>query len=319
MALNLLSDAATLGRTLQDLQDRMAEMSREIAAMKRQSPPPATPTPQSPSEALSGTPDYLPSTRIPGTSWPEEMDRIEPLDDDDTPDADVTCSEGARVAEVSEATQELLKRSFVSLKNPKRLQTRNAFALPKVAVTKAPSLDHVMASQCSKSTKSNDWSLSRIQALMLDAIAPLSQAMELFHSDAEEISSEQIAKAVESAITLLGNASSQMSSLRRTRVLQEYNRELVEWAQLRETKFNEAAPALFGQDFPEEVTKHLAQVDSLKKAKAAAKPQPLGFQKAYPNRPPHKSAFRPTVKNRLGPYPQVRQQQGGGHQKKPRK
>ena len=188
MNLNMLSNAATLERTLESFQEQLTNMSGEIAALKRQrSSPPATPTP-SQGKAQSGTPEYLPSSRISGTSWPEEMDIIQPLDDEDTPNTDVTCPEGARVVEVSEVTQELLKRSFVSLKNPKRLQVRNAFALPKVAVTKTPSLDQVMSSQCSKSTKSNDWSLSRVQALMLDAMAPLSEVMELFNSDREEVS-----------------------------------------------------------------------------------------------------------------------------------
>ena len=105
---------------------------------------------------------------------------------------------------------------------------------------------------------------------MLDAVAPLTEIMELFHSQAQEISSEHIAKEAESAITLLDNASSQMSSLRQTRELQEYNQDLVVWAQQREEKFIEVAPALFGQSFPEDVTEYLDQVASLKKAKVAA-------------------------------------------------
>jgi len=64
------------------------------------------------------------------------MDIVQPLDSDNTPEANVICIEGACVAEVSEATQEFLKRSFVSLKNAKRLQVRNIYALPKVVVTK---------------------------------------------------------------------------------------------------------------------------------------------------------------------------------------
>ena len=224
MSLSVLSDAALLGRTLQGIQDQMAEIRGELAALKGQSsqssPSPATST-LAQSQVCTESPEYLPSSRIPGTSWSEEMDIVQPLDGEDTPDT-ATCSEGARIAEVSEATAGLLKRSFVSIKNEKRLQVRNVYALLKVAVTKAPTLDQVMGSQCSKLTKLNDWSLSRVQALMLDALAPLTEVMEQFNSEAE-LSSEVIAKAVEDAIKLLGNASSQMSSLRRTRVLQEYN------------------------------------------------------------------------------------------------
>ena len=300
---------------LQELQEQMTEMRGEIAALKgpASGTSSSVTTLQTPSDNVQDPPNYLPIERIPGTSWSEEMDIVQPLDDN-TPDADVTCPEGARVAEVSQATADLLKRSFVSIKNKKRLATRNVYALPKVAVTKAPSLDQVMASQCSKSTKSNAWILSRIQALMLDAMAPLSEVMELFHSDAEEISSEDIAKAVEAAITLIGNASSQLSTLRRTHVLREYNKDLLEWAQKREAKFIENAPALFGQDFPKEVTDYLDQVAALRRAKAAAK-HSSGFQKAYPQRPPNKP-YRPH--QRPAPYPQVRQP-ANHQQKKPRK
>ena len=200
MSLNLLSNAALHGRTLQDLQDQMTTMRGEIAALRgasQSSSSAATAITPAHDGSQPGTSGYLSSSRISDTSWAEEMDIIQPLDNDDAPDADVSCSEGARVVEVSEATQKLLKRSFESMKNSRRLQTRNDFSLPKVAITKTPSLDQVMASQCSKSTKSNDWSLSRIQALMLDAVAPLTEVMELFHSEADEVSSEQIAKAVE--------------------------------------------------------------------------------------------------------------------------
>ena len=314
MSLNLLSDAALLGRTLQDLQDQMTAMRGEIAALRgasQSSSSAATAITPAHDGSQPGTSGYLSSSRISGTSWAEEMDIIQPLDNDDAPDADVSCSEGARVVEVSEATQKLLKRSFESMKNSQRLQTRNDFSLPKVAITKTPSLDQMMASQCSKSTKC-------IQALMLDAVAPLTEVMELFHSEADEVSSEQIAKAVEAAITLLGNASCQMSALRRTRVLQEYNRDLVEWAQNREEKFNEEAPALFGQSFPKDVSEYLDQVASRKKAKVTANPSSSsGFRKAYSYRPVNKQGYRYAQKHRPAPYPQVRQPRS--RPKKPQK
>jgi len=56
---------------------------------------------------------------------------------------------GAHITEVFQKAEEILKQSFVLLKNSKRLQARNAFVLLKVAVMKAPSLDTMMASQCS--------------------------------------------------------------------------------------------------------------------------------------------------------------------------
>jgi len=139
-----------------------------------------------------------------------------------------------------------------------------------VAVTKVPSLDKVMAAQCSKSTKSNNRTLSKIQALILDALAPLTTILELFHLDAKEVSSEQVAKAVELAVTLLGNASCHISDLRRTKVLKECNKDLVVWAQDHEAVFLKAAPQLFGPVFPKDATARLETVSALRKAKAAS-------------------------------------------------
>ena len=65
--------------------------------------------------------------RIPGTTWAKEMDMVHPLNgNDNVSRADVTCPKGEHVAEVSQETEKILKRSFMSLKN--------AFALPLVAV-----------------------------------------------------------------------------------------------------------------------------------------------------------------------------------------
>ena len=43
---------------------------------------------------------------------------------------------------------------------------------------------------------------SKDSTLTLDVLAPLMDTPELFHSEAEEIPSEQVAKAVESVVTL---------------------------------------------------------------------------------------------------------------------
>ena len=55
---------------------------------------------------------------IPGTTLTEEMDMVHPLNgDDDVSQADVICPEGEHVAKVSQETEEILKRNFMSLKN----------------------------------------------------------------------------------------------------------------------------------------------------------------------------------------------------------
>ena len=93
-----------------------------------------------------------------------------------------------------------------------------------------------MSSLCSKSTKTNDKALARVQALTLDAIGPLTNLLEKLNSDEVEISAEDVRYAVESAVTLLGDASSQMSGLRRQKVLKEYNKDLLSFAKEREVR-----------------------------------------------------------------------------------
>ena len=52
--------------------------------------------------------------------------------------------------------------------------------------------------------------------------------------------SERVAKAVEAAVGLLGNASCHISALRRTKILERYNKDLVTWAQDREPDYLKA-------------------------------------------------------------------------------
>jgi len=321
----MLSDAAGLQRILkefqQEIQQQIAELRHEVAVMKedhvdptppegsidgnnrdqdhdRGSPPPMDPVPPGTDASVQ---------RIRGASWAEEMEILQPQGDEDVYGS-ARAKNPTRVAKVTPATEAILKRSFESLTNDDRVDKRNVYALPKVAVTKVPSLDKVMAAQCSKSTKSNDWTLSRIQALTLDALAPLTSILELFHSETEEISSEQVANAVESAVTLLGNASCHISELRRTKVLEEYNKELVTWAQDREAVFLKAAPQLFGSEFPKDATDHLETVTALQKAKSTSSSSSV-FRKGQSYGSSGGGFYKP--KRRTAPYfPPMKRQQG---------
>lgn len=155
-----------------------------------------------------------------------------------------------KVMEVSELTEQHLVCSFTCLENEERHRLTDSFALPKVAVTKTPELDKIMAAQCSKSTKSNDQALARIQALNSNTLGPLTELLEKINKENADISFDQVGYAVESAIILLGNAFAQMSMLRRQRVLKEYNKELLTFAQGRVTEFLKATQNCLGQNFP---------------------------------------------------------------------
>ena len=144
-------------------------------------------------------PPTEPLTCIAGTTWAKEMDIRDPIDDEYEPAAN--SRDEVRLVEVGAWTEQHIK-----LVNNDRRQLRNAFALPKVAVTKTPSLDLVMAVQCSKSMKTNDNVLVCLQALTINAVRPLTHTLEKLNAD-------EVGYVVESAITLIGNASSQMSIL----------------------------------------------------------------------------------------------------------
>ena len=99
------------------------------------------------------------------------MDLRDPIDEDGDGTL-ATAHDEVCVVKVTQCTQEHLTRSFIS-------HLCNAFTLPRVAVTKTPSLDVVMMAHCSKSTKANKKSLTRIQALMLDAVIPLTKLLDI--------------------------------------------------------------------------------------------------------------------------------------------
>ena len=123
--------------------------------------------------------------------------------------------------------------------------------------------------------------MARLQALTLDAVGPLTDILEKLNSGEAEIDTDEVGYAVESAITLIGNASSQMSVLRRKKILEEYNRDLLSFAQDREDEFTKAAPQLFRVQFPKDAADHLDQVAALRRAKSSASNQ--GFRKASPS------------------------------------
>ena len=182
--------------------------------------------------------------------------------------------------------------------NNDRGQLRNKFALPKVTVTKTSSLDPVMAVQCLKSTKANDKVLACLQALMLDAVRPLTDIIEKLNSGESEIDADEVGYAAESTIMLIENASSQMSVLQRQKIPEEYNRDLLYFTQDREVEFTKAAPQLFGAQFPKDAADHLEQVAALCRAKSSASNQ--GFRKASPSQWSGQQSYAP--RQRLKPY-----------------
>ena len=102
------------------------------------------------------------------------------------------------------------------MNNTERQQLRNAFVLLKVDTSQSP-----------KSTKTNDKGLAHVQSLALDAISPLNELLEKLNLEETDVMPEEVGYMVESAITVLGNASSQVSGLCGQKVLEEYNKDLL--------------------------------------------------------------------------------------------
>ena len=132
----------------------------------------------------------------------------------------------------------------------------------------------MMASQCSRTVKSTNRSLYTLQGLLLEAIGPMSQLLEAVNDPDPQVTTDQIGEAVdlETAVTLLANASNKMSLMRMTKILEEYNKELVPFAAAKEQDWASAAPRLFGPNFLKEAADYLQQLQLIWKVKEKLAP-----------------------------------------------
>ena len=80
-----------------------------------------------------------------------------------------------------------------------------------------------------------------------------------------------IEDSVQSALAFLGNAATEFSVYRRTKILEEYNKGLASFSEEIEPDLWAAAPLLFGQSFTKQATGHLGQVEALRKVKGKGK------------------------------------------------
>ena len=109
-----------------------------------------------------------------------------------------------RVAEVTTDTQALLSAKFAArAKKSDRLNTRNAYTLPKVPETRTSSLDGFMKSEVSPQIKTTDNQLHRLQAFVLDAVAPLTCIVET-NAKGETVDHKQAVNAANTVIELVG-------------------------------------------------------------------------------------------------------------------
>ena len=161
-----------------------------------------------------------------------------PWEDSDT-------EENPKLQEVSEATRKTLEKACqMRMANPTRLQTRAPYPLPKVPATRTMTLDSYLKPEVSSSIKSDDKELGKIQAFVLDALAPLSAILEAADGD-QSMTVGEVKEAAVAGVQLIGNASSKIAHLRRRKVVTHLNQALVPLVE-DDSHFKDAAPSLFG-------------------------------------------------------------------------
>ena len=206
-------------------------------------------------------------------SWSEQM---ELEDEAEYHDGHTTGGNKVHLTQVQKPTEEFLCKAFSSVSNAEQRQQLIVLDTP---FTTAQRLDKVMAEECSKSVKSSDHSLSRIQALFPDAVGPLSGLLDSVDKGTE-VSIDDMEGAVKVALTFLGNASSQCTLLCRTRILEEYNKDPVSFGQESDDLFASAMSTLFGPSFPEKASEHLKQFHTLRQAQGTSSKSYQVFSKA---------------------------------------
>ena len=126
-------------------------------------------------------------------------------------------------------------------------------------------VDQIIRSLAPQSATTSDRELARLQTFILDSMAPLSALMEMISHDTDRVSIEDIRNATLTATELIGNASAQISHLRREKLMHSINKDLIPLVK-EDGAFLEAPPNLFGPDFSKRAKDHLDQVKSLKAA-----------------------------------------------------
>ena len=131
--------------------------------------------------------------------------------------------------------------------------------------TKTPQLDSFMKEELSSTAKAEDKELAKTQTFVLDALAPLTAVLEASGANegANELSVDEVVNATTAAVALIGNASANITHLRRKKAIHSFNKELASLVS-DDKEFKEAAPALFGTEFPKRAKERTEQVKAMR-------------------------------------------------------
>ncbi len=147
---------------------------------------------------------------------------LRPEEDDEPAD-----TKGVKLFKIAKRSEEFLNGCFThSVPNANRRTKRDKFGAPKTA---CPTLDKVIKSRLSANTKSSDKTLAKQQALLLDAVGPLSHILE--EATNEQLSVKGTVDAVQTALRFLGNASMNINRERRKNTIKDLNPNLEDIAE----------------------------------------------------------------------------------------
>ena len=258
---------------LDDLEDGMQSIHSRVLDLEAQRDPAETPSQRdletSPkvqrasSEVRNATPrvqisqrevapPVAPSTESQQRSWADDTVEVsmdyeaevewEQEAEDDSPNA-----KGITLFKVAERTEKFLAGYFSNaVPNQTRRQWRDKYGAPSTSATACPNMDKVIKTRLSAVTKSQDKQLARQQALLLDAVGPITYLLE--EATKGELNQKKAVEAAQTALKLLGNASAHVNRERRRNALQDMNPRLTDMAD-DDTIYKTAAPALFGDGF----------------------------------------------------------------------
>ena len=137
----------------------------------------------------------------------------------------------------------------------------------------------------------------KIQALLLDSLAPLTSILEAHHKG-DTLDQKEVIQAVRSGITLIGNANAHLLHLRRERVVGDINKALLPIVR-DDSNFKEAAPLLFGTEFAKKSKEMVEQVKAMRST-ITKKPErrPWFFRGGPPN---NRGGLQPTIREGRSP------------------
>ena len=186
-------------------------------------------------------------------TWPNE----DPTDGED----------GCQLHKISDETEAFLESAFTKpVSNSTRRRWRKIHGMPACDSTKCPKLDSTIKAQLPKECKEADRPLARLQALVLDAVGPLSALLELHQKG--QLTPDKAGEAASQALRFLGNASTNISAERRRKIANYLNKDL--HPLIEDGDFSNAAPQLFGKDFEKSAKEHIDSVKSLRKISQTA-------------------------------------------------